>query len=92
METLTANQAKTQFGDLILKDQQHPVQISKNGKAVAVVLSMVEYSGIESLKLQLLQQRAQQAKQDIENNQTIDGESYAYEMLSIFLGISNSLF
>lgn len=82
METLTANQAKTQFGDLILKAQQHPVQINKNGKPVAVVLSMDEFSGIESLKLQLLQQRAQQAKQDIENNQTIDGESFFDELES----------
>ena len=82
METLTANQAKTQFGELILKAQQHPVRISKNGKPVAVVLSIDEYSGLESLKLQFLQQRAQQAKQEIKNNQTIDGETFFDELES----------
>ncbi|MBF0265751.1 MAG: type II toxin-antitoxin system Phd/YefM family antitoxin [Gammaproteobacteria bacterium] len=80
METLTANQAKTQFGELILKAQQHPVQISKNGKPVAVVLSMNEFSGMESLKLQLLQQRTEQAKNDIKNNQTLDGEAFFDEL------------
>jgi len=31
METLTSNQAKTQFGDLLLKVQRAPVEISRNG-------------------------------------------------------------
>ncbi len=35
MKTLTANDAKTQFGDLLLKVQRAPIQINKNGKAVA---------------------------------------------------------
>ncbi len=82
METLTANQAKTQFGDLILKAQKHPVQISKNGKPVAVVLSIDEFTEIESLKLQLLKQRAAQAKLDIQNNQTVDGEALFDELES----------
>lgn len=37
METLTSNQAKTQFGDLLLKVQRAPVEISRNGKPVAVM-------------------------------------------------------
>ena len=34
MDTLSANEAKTQFGDLLLKAQRSPVQINKNGKPV----------------------------------------------------------
>ncbi len=76
MNSLSANEAKTQFGDLLLKVQRAPVQINKNGKAVAVVISMDEYEGIEALKLRLLQLRTTQAKEDIKAGNTIDGESF----------------
>ncbi|MFC4346821.1 type II toxin-antitoxin system Phd/YefM family antitoxin [Kordiimonas lipolytica] len=76
MDALTANEAKTQFGDMLLKAQRAPVQISKNGKPVAVVISMDEYEGIEALKLRLLQSRAAQAKLDIEASNTADGETF----------------
>lgn len=39
MNTLSANEAKIHFGDLLLKAQQAPIQINKNGKPVAVVIS-----------------------------------------------------
>lgn len=76
MDTLSANEAKTQFGDMLLRAQRAPVQINKNGKPVAVVISMDEYENIEALKLRLLQARAAQAKVDIEAGNTIDGESF----------------
>lgn len=76
MDALTANEAKTQFGDMLLKAQRAPVQINKNGKPVAVVISMDEYEGIEALKVRLLQSRALQAKSDIEAGNTVDGETF----------------
>ena len=76
MESLSANEAKTKFGDMLLKAQRAPVQINKNGKPVAVVISMDEYESIEALKLRLLQSRAIQAKADIEAGNTIDGEPF----------------
>ena len=76
MDTLSANEAKTQFGDMLLKAQRAPVQINKNGKPVVVVISMDEYENIEALKLQILQSRAAQAKMDIEAGNTIDGGSF----------------
>ena len=57
MDALSANEAKTQFGDLLLRAQRAPVQINKNGKPVALVISMDEYDNIEALKLRLLQSR-----------------------------------
>ena len=54
MDTLSANEAKTQFGDLLLKAQRAPIQINKNGKPVAVVISMDEYESIKALKLRLV--------------------------------------
>ena len=62
MESISANEAKTHFGELLLKSQQSPVQINKNGKPVAVVISMDEYANFEALKINLLKQRANAAK------------------------------
>ena len=76
MDVLSANEAKTQFGDMLLKAQRAPVQINRNGKPVAVVISMDEYESNEALKLQLLQARASRAKSDIESGHTVDGESF----------------
>ena len=76
MDALSANEAKIQFGDMLLKAQRAPVQINRNGKPVAVVISTDEYESIEALKLKLLQSRAVQAKADIEAGNTVDGESF----------------
>lgn len=82
MDTLSANEAKTQFGDLLLKAQRAPIQINKNGKPVAVVISMEEYESLEELKLRLLQSRVAQAKVDIAAGNLIDGETFFGELES----------
>ena len=82
MKSLSANEAKTHFGDMLLKAQRSPLQINKNGKPVAVILSMEEYESIEALKLRLLQVRAAQAKADIASGNLIDGEAFFDELES----------
>lgn len=82
MDTLSANDAKTHFGDMLLKAQRSPIQINKNGKPVAVVISTEEYARIEALKLRLLQSRAVQAKADIAAGKMVDGESFFDELLA----------
>jgi len=82
MDALSANEAKTQFGDMLLKAQRSPIQINKNGKPVAVVISMDEYEGIEALKLQLLQMRVAQARSDVEAGNIVDGEIFFDELES----------
>ncbi len=79
MKALSANEAKTQFGNLLLNAQREPVQINKNGKAVAVMMSMDDYQGMESLKLKLLQERAEKAKVD---THTVDGTSFFQDLAS----------
>ncbi|MEX9842513.1 type II toxin-antitoxin system Phd/YefM family antitoxin [Providencia rettgeri] len=54
METISAQVAKNQFGDLLMKVQRAPVEISKHGKRVAVVISPDEYDQLMQLKLQSL--------------------------------------
>ena len=80
MNSLSANEAKTHFGDLLLKAQRAPVQIKKNGKPVAVVISADEYESIEALKLQCLQSRARKARADIEAGNLADGDSFFDEL------------
>ncbi len=80
MQALSANDAKTQFGDMLMKVQRAPVQINKNGKPVAVVISVEEYESMEALKLRLLQSRAAKAKDDIRDGHTVDGEQFFDEL------------
>jgi prevent-host-death family protein len=80
MDALSANEAKTHFGDMLLKAQRAPIQINKNGKPVAVVISADEYQSIEALKLQLLQARAAQANADIRAGNLIDGDTFFDEL------------
>ena len=82
MKALTANEAKTHFGEMLMKAQQAPVQINKNGKPVAVLVSFDEYESIEALKIRFLQTRAIKAKDDIANQNTVDGESFFDELVS----------
>jgi len=80
MDALSANEAKTHFGDLLIKAQRSPVQINKNGKPVAVVISAEDYESMEALKLRLVQARARQAEADIEAGNLIDGETFFDEI------------
>ena len=57
METIAAADAKTNFGALLDKAQRGPVMISKNGRAVAVVMSADAYSEQQQLKLEVLATR-----------------------------------
>ena len=82
MEALSANEAKTQFGDLLLKAQQAPIQINKNGKPVAVVISINEYEHMEALKLSVLKARVEAARGQIGRKGTADGESFFDELES----------
>ncbi len=76
MDILSANDAKSQFGDLLLKAQRAPIQINKNGKPVAVVMSIEDYQSLEELRLALLQSRAARAKVDVNAGNTADGEMF----------------
>ena len=82
MQALTANDAKTQFGDMLLKAQREPVQINKNGKPVAVVISIDEYQQMEELKSNLLQERAARAKLDIENGNLVEGGQFMADLIA----------
>ncbi|EGR3375581.1 type II toxin-antitoxin system Phd/YefM family antitoxin [Vibrio parahaemolyticus] len=80
MQSLTANTAKTKFGDLLMKVQREPVQISKNGSPVAVVMSCEEYEQLEALKMAMVKSRFEQAERDLANGDLVDGETFMNEL------------
>lgn len=70
---MTANDAKARFGEILLKAQREPVHISKHGKPVAVLVAAEDFVSIEELKLELLQMRAERAREQIAAGDTVDG-------------------
>lgn len=75
METLNASDAKREFGEMLLKAQQAPVAINKNGKPVAVMVSATAYAEIEALRGKVLKQEIEQGMADIQAGRVSDGKA-----------------
>ena len=82
MKVVTANEAKTQFGNMLLNVQRAPVQINKNGKPVAVMVSIEDYERIEEMKIRMLKERVQRAKAESKAGTTTEGEIFFDELLA----------
>jgi antitoxin Phd len=76
MFTLTANDAKRNFGELLLNAQREPVKISKNSKDTVVVISIRDYEEIEAMKAEYLKHCFESAKQDLAKGNVLDGQSF----------------
>ena len=76
MITLTANDAKRNFGELLLNAQREPVKISKNSKDTVVVMSIRDYEDIEAMKAEYLKHCFESAKQDLAKGNVLDGQSF----------------
>ena len=76
MHTLTANDAKRNFGELLLSAQREPVIISKNNKDTVVVMSMKDFEELEAMKLDYLKHCFESAKKDLANDDLVDGEAF----------------
>lgn len=81
MLSFTANQAKTQFGDLMTKAQREPVSITRNGRPAVVVVSAADYEVIEQLKLEALRARLAHSVAQMEAGQVQDGEAIFDELM-----------
>jgi prevent-host-death family protein len=82
VQTLSAKEAKTHFGQMILKSQLEPVRIDKNGKPVAVVMSIEAYDQIEACKAQQLKEQIDRSVKAIEAGDTVDGRMFMKELLA----------
>mgnify|MGYP000645724358 CR=1 FL=1 len=76
MFTLNANEAKTNFGQMLLKVQSEPIEIKKNGNPVAVIVSSDEYKRIEELKIELVRARFE----NIDEDDLMDGNTFFDEL------------
>ncbi|PKG98479.1 type II toxin-antitoxin system Phd/YefM family antitoxin [Paraglaciecola sp. MB-3u-78] len=52
MKSVTATEAKNNFGDLLMNAQSAPIAITRNGKEQGVLLSAKEYFKIKQQALQ----------------------------------------
>lgn len=76
MHTLTANDAKRNFGELLLSAQREPVKITKNSKDTVVVMSIRDFEELETMKVEYLKHCFRLAKEDLSNANAVDGESF----------------
>lgn len=71
METIAAADAKTNFGALLDKAQREPVTISRNGRAVAVVMSAAAFEEQQQHKLELLRQEVRKGLDDLKRGKVV---------------------
>jgi prevent-host-death family protein len=74
MDMIAAADAKTNFGALLDKAQREPVTISKNGRAVAVVMSAAAYEEHQQMKLQLLREEVRKGLDDLKHGRTVSAD------------------
>ncbi|MEZ8991482.1 type II toxin-antitoxin system Phd/YefM family antitoxin [Vibrio breoganii] len=80
MHTLTANDAKRNFGELLLSAQREPVKISKNSKDAVVVMPIKDYEELETMKAEYLKHCFESAEQDLAQGNVIDGDDFLSEL------------
>lgn len=76
MQTLTANDAKRNFGELLLGAQREPVKVSKNGKDAVVVMSIKDFELLEEMKREYLKHCFKRAENETKRDEAVDGESF----------------
>lgn len=76
MHTLTANDAKRNFGELLLNAQREPIKVTKNNKAAVVVMSIRDYEELEAMKTDYLKHCFEAAKEELASGTIVDGKSF----------------
>ena len=89
METLSASDAKREFGELLLKVQKGPVGINKNGKPVAVMVSAEAFDELQAMQRQALQQAIDKGVADIKAGRVIDGDKVFAQLRKQALDAAN---
>ncbi|MGK2927455.1 MAG: type II toxin-antitoxin system Phd/YefM family antitoxin [Lysobacterales bacterium] len=74
MEILNASDVKREFGDALIKAQQGPIGINKNGKPVAVMVSARAYAELQAFREQVLQQEIAAGIADIKAGRISEGK------------------
>ncbi len=76
MEKVTAAEAKQKFGQMIDKAQRAPVQITKHGRPLAVLISAHDYEQEQLQKRDFLARRLALAEQESRAGDYVDGPEF----------------
>lgn len=80
MKVLNASDVKREFGDALIKAQQGPIGINKNGKPVAVMLSAEAFAELQAFREQFLQQEIAAGMADIKAGRIAAGKDVMQRM------------
>ena len=72
MKNISANEAKSHFGQLLDTARREPVTIEKHGRPVAVILSTEDYNELEQIKLEHLRAEMQVGIDQLDRGESIE--------------------
>ncbi len=72
MQNISANDAKSRFGELLDTARREPVTIEKHGRPVAVILSTEDYNELKQIKLEHLRAEVQIGIGQLERGEYIE--------------------
>ncbi len=75
MKILNASDAKREFGEVLIRAQHGPIGINRNGKPVAVMLSVSEYTQLVELRRLHLKQSIEEGLADLRAEKITEGKS-----------------
>ncbi|MFA7505168.1 MAG: type II toxin-antitoxin system Phd/YefM family antitoxin [Burkholderiaceae bacterium] len=64
MQTFTANEAKTRFGELIDRVQREPVQVTRRNRVVGVMVSAEDYRAMREFYADRLRRTLKQSAEE----------------------------
>jgi prevent-host-death family protein len=82
MEIFTANEAKNRFGEVLLKSQKEPVQVTRSGKPVVMVVSIEDYNVSEELKLRYVREHIQEGLADVASGNVENGDVFFRDLIA----------
>lgn len=82
MKKIASTKAKSNFGELLDTAQREPVTIEKQGRPVAVVVSIEDYKASERLKIEALERDLQVGIDELDAGKGIDADEVFTELLS----------
>ena len=89
METLSASDAKREFGEVLLKAQKGPVGINRNGKPVAVMVSAETFDELQAVQRAALQQAIDDGMADIKAGNIVEGDEVFSRLRKQVLNAAN---
>lgn len=89
METLSASDARREFGEVLLKAQKGPVGINRNGKPVAVMVSAETFDELQAVQRAALQQAIDDGMADIKAGNMVEGDEVFSRLRKQVLNAAN---